>query len=188
MQVRCTRASFQNELPASDVGLYWNAMGRWQSNKLILLAVMVAMAAVRPVWLFPHAHGDDAPHLHDVGVTHHHDEHDHHDHGDPGHGHHHHHGHDHGHGQNDTHHQGEDTDLPDHDHGIVEHTDDSPKARWIGPRTAPTDPMPVAVFLPDTHGQPPLPNDFLQTRQGRPPSCTGPPGHFTTLKTIILRL
>lgn len=144
-------------------------------NPISVLAIIVALAAVRPMWLLPHAHGEDeSPHAHCVGHAHHHE----HSHGDltHSHGHHHHPGESH------------DEDEPDHDHGVLDHPEDSPKVRWLPPRrAAQIDAPPVAPAPAVLAGS--LPSEWTPSRRGKPPPLVDHrTPQLTSLRTIVLRL
>lgn len=142
-------------------------------NPVIMLAIIVALAAVRPMWLLPHAHGDDAPHAHGFGVVHHHE----HSHGDLTHAHGHH------HLPGESH----DEDEPDHDHGVLDHSEDAPKARWVAPRRAQIEAPPVAPAPAVLVGL--LPSEWIHSRRGKPPPLVHHQvAQLTSLRTIILRL
>jgi len=149
-------------------------MAMWRLNPTSMLAIIVALAAVRPMWLLPQAHGDDSSHSHCTGAVHHHE----HSHGDLTHSHAHH------------HHPGESHDSDDdadHDHCVLDHAEDAPKARWIAPRRAQIDPPPVAPALDVLAG--PLPSEWIQSQRGKPPPLVShPTSQLASLRTIVLRL
>lgn len=140
-------------------------------NPLVLLAIAIAVIGFRPICGMTHAHTLGNCHTHETPDEHGHDHshlthsHDH-DHDEPG---------------PDPH------EDPDHRHGMLDHTQETPPQWWVPQRA-------VEIGLPDAVpallGDETLPaRTWTDARLVRPPidrRCDTPPG--SPMGTIILRL